>query len=126
MAQKTILRVNALPLQTVTTGTITSAAIHIASVDHVSVQYNWSAGSGTPVGTFQYQLSNDGVNYVTYAFAPVLAQTGNSGTVIGMLTAMSTGTGPDVAAEWLKVQFTHSSGTTRAVECFVFGKSKSG
>jgi len=124
MGKKTKLEVRALKTVTSTTSQ-TSAIMDISGVDTVCVQYVWSGGVGTPVGAFTYEVSNDGVNFVSYAHAPVATQSGDSGTFFGMIANLSTNTFALVAAKYLRVKHTLSSGTSVVVDAYVFGKSHS-
>jgi hypothetical protein len=114
------------------TSVITSSAVNIQFMDNVGVQLNFS---GSPVGTFQVQVSAD------YAFDEIgnvtVENSGNwtpvtlsylLGGTLTFATSVPTSQGSPIyldlnqlSAPWLRVVYTNSSGSG-TLNCFVTGK----
>jgi len=124
MSKKTKLEFRAFTNVVVTTSA-TSAICDISGTDIFSVQYVWSGGVGTPTGSFTYEVSNDGVNFVSYAHVTALSQSGDSGTAFAMMNNISTTTSAPIAAKYMRVKFTLTGGTSVIMNGFLFGKSLS-
>lgn len=103
--------------QNITSGdmasSITSAITNIEGLDNIGIQLNWSGSS--PVGTFAVQVSAD------YAqdFLGNVTNTGNWSAISISPSVAATGAASDtayiaiqqLAAPWLRVVYTRTSGT---------------
>lgn len=90
---------------------ITSDPIAVHNALGYSVQVSWPA-TGTPVGTFTIQASND----LEGQFRKADSNLVNWFTLSGTSTASSVGTGaiisvPDVYYRWIRLVYTRSSGS---------------
>ena len=70
----------------VTSGAATSLVTSIKHLDNISIQINFT---GTPVGTFYVELSDDNVNFVPMTLSPVPVASGAPGSIILEITQLA-------------------------------------
>ena len=113
MSTKRVLDFASLVVDGDMSGDVTSDATNILHLDRIGYQVAWT---GTPVGTFSVEVSNDSVTWAAVVLSPAVAAAGSADNAFIDVES---------AAKFMRIKYTAGS-STGTLNIHITGKSISG